>query len=229
MALSFDIHRSQCAMLCEVDLEEKLTLAAALRNSNRSRYDGDPVVFPTVPEAPPEIPGFVLQSRDGTKTLSVSAVRVDVNDDHEARAFSSICALIKEEGEFLKGLAQTLSSSDQVKSGITRVGVVFTLSANLDDAELENIRARFLPSNPGLGENRSELGFLDRLQWQEISVNRWLRLTMARREDRTGSLEVILDFNTVPQVGLIMDDAKIAGFLENLKSQADEEMKVFHD
>jgi hypothetical protein len=52
---------------------------------------------------------------------------------------------------------------------------------------------------------------------------------MAGREDRTGSLEVILDFNTVPQVDLIMDDDKIAGFLENLRSQAEGEMKVFDD
>ena len=216
-------------MFCEVDLEDKLTLAAALRNSNRSRYDGDPLVLPTFPEAPPEIPGFILQSRDGTKTLSVSAARVDVTADHEARAFSSIGAFFEEEGEFFKGLAKTLSNSDQVKSGITRVGVMLTLSANPDDAELENIRARFLPSNFRLGENRAELGFLDRLHWQEIIVNRWLRLTMAGREDRTGSLEVILDFNTVPQVDLIMDDDKIAGFLENLRSQAEGEMKVFDD
>lgn len=228
MALSFDINRSQFALFCQVDLEDKLTLAAALRNADRARFDGDPVFLPSVPDAPPEIPGIILQSRDGNKTLSVSSSRVDATASYDLAAFADIRSLMQTEAEFLVSLAETLSSSDQVNNSINRVGMMVALSANLGDSDLAHVRQQFLRAEFGLGQNRLELGFLDRQQWETLEVNRWFRATAVHEGNGTGSLEIVLDFNTVPQADRIIAEDEIMLFLETLKSRADEEIKVIN-
>ena len=228
MAPAFDINRIQYAMFCQVEMGQKLTLAAALQNSNRSRLDGEPVVLPTPPESPPDIPGFILQSRDGSTTIAVSSTRVDVTVEYEPGTFTNVQDLLEAEEGFILTLSETLANLDPVVSGISRVGVILMLSADLTSVELRDVRDRFLPPNLGLGENRFEVGFLDRQCWPASQVNRWLHFTLAQREDGNASLEIVLDFNTVPQVEGTMDHRSVQEFLETLKPSAVQEMKVFY-
>ena len=227
MALSFEIRSSQCVLFCEVDLREKLSLAAALKDSNRSRFDGEPLLLPIPPDAPAELPAVILQSKDSSIALSMSATRVDVTVNHPSGRFTSIPALLEEEATFLRGIADTLLSSGQVQGQISRVGVVLVMSAQADSLELGRVREQFLTPQVELGERRSEFGFLDRQQWENFRVNRWFRLATSRLEDSSGNVEVILDFNTVPQVDYRLDGNGLGQFLELLKSKADAEMEVF--
>ena len=227
MALSFQINRSQCAMFCRVDLADKLTLAAALRNSNPKRFDGEPMLLPSLPDAPPEIPGIVLSAKDGSASLSVSSTRVDTTLNHPQGSLWDIRSLVDKESSFFQSLAETLSTADQVQTGISRVGVVLTLNAHVDSDELAQIRNRFLNSHFELGQNRVDLRFLDRQMWEEFQVNRWLRLGMMHEQDGTGSLEVILDYNTIPDEDYNLNGTRIGQFLEVLKSKAGEELEVF--
>lgn len=229
MALAFWVNRSQCALFCQVDLTDKLTLAASLRNSNRRRFDGEPVLLPIPPDAPPEIPAILLQSKDGNTSLSVSSARVDVTVNHATEVGQSVRELLVQEGELFRSLAETLSSAEQAQGGISRVGVIVTLNTNLDMSELERVRNRFLIQSFVLGQKRSELRFLDRQMWGQFQVNRWLRLGLSREEDGAGLLEVILDCNTIPEVDYNFDGDGVGKFLELLEHKVDEELKVFDD
>ena len=229
MALAFQINRSQCAMFCRVDFADKLTFAAALRNSNPNRFDGEPVLLPSLPDAPPEIPEIVLSSKDGSTSLLVSSTRVDVTVNHAPEAFANYRALLEEDGSLFRSLAEVISKADQVQSAIGRVGIILALNANLNVSEVEQVRNRFLNSDFRLGQNRVELRFLDRQPWDKFQANRWLRIGMSREEDGTGSLDVILDCNTIPEVNYNLDGNGIGQFLEVLKSKVDEELKVFND
>ncbi len=106
--------------------------------------------------------------------------------------------------------------------------MMVALSANLGDSELAHVRSQFLHVGFGLGQDRLELGFLDRQQWETLEVNRWFRATTMYQGSGTGLLEIVLDFNTVPQADRIITEDEIALFLETIKSRADEEMKVFN-
>ena len=229
MTLSFEIKRSHLVMFCLVDLNEKLSLAAALQNSNRNRFDGEPMLLPPLPDALPEVPGIVLQSKNGSASLTVSAARVDVAVNHPGGAFRTVRDLLGKEEAFFKRVAETLSSSDQVKNTFSRLGMILTISAQLDDSRLAQVRKRFLNPQLETGCHRIELGFLDRQEWGDFQVNRWLRVATSVQDNRSGSLEVTLDFNTIPQMEYNVDSVGVGQFLEMLKSKADSEMKVFND
>ena len=228
MALSFEIRSSQCVLFCEVDLEEKLALAAALKDSNRSRFDGEPLLLPIPPDAPSELPAVVLQSKDSSIALTMSATRVDVTVNHPPGRFTNIPALLEGEATFLRGIADALLNSGHAQSQISRVGVVLVLSAQADSFELGRVRGHFLTPQVTVGGRRSEFGFLDRQQWEDFRVNRWLRLATSQQADGSGSVEVILDFNTVPQLDHRLDSSRLGQFLEMLKSKADAEMEIFN-
>ena len=227
MAFSFEVNQIQFALFCKVNMAEKLNLAAVLQNSNRNRFDGEPLLFPSPPDAPPEIPGFVLQSRDGSTALVASSSRVDINVSYEPGQFPDIPSLLEEEGNFLQGLAEALSEASQVEGDISRMGLSVTLSADLDESEIKRVLDHFLGPVQTMGKSRTELGFLDRQSWGEFQVNRWLRLSISQPSDDSHSLVVMLDFNTVYREGYNISGDEIGQFLEMIKWKTAEEMKVF--
>ena len=213
MVLLMHVRQCQVALFCQVNLEDK--------------FDGEPILIPAIPDSPPEIPGIVLQSKDGTSSLTVSSARVDITTRYEPGAFDNIPTLIESEKDFISTLAESLSRSGQVEGPIRRIGVIVSLAANTDDSTLSSIRARFLSQELQIGQHRTETGFLDRQSWDGFEVNRWLRLTTSRGRDGSGSVEAAFDFNTIPEEDYNICGKAVSSFLEQLKIRADDEMKVF--
>ena len=227
MAPRMYIQQSRFALFCRVSLEDKLTLAAELRNRNRGRFDGEPLLLPTPPTSLPDLPGIVLRSKDGNSSLTVSSVRVDIETRYEGSQFESIPALIESDRDFLTGLADTISKSEQVDGNIERFGIMLFLSTNVDNETLGRVRAEFLNSSISLGQHRTEIGFLDRQSWKGFEVNRWIRLMTAQLPGSSGLLEVALDVNTIPEIDYNMSEESLGRFLEELKARVVGEMEVF--
>jgi hypothetical protein len=53
-------------------ISDKIRLANNINNTLGGLFDGDPVVLPLPPDAPPELPRILLSSKDGKKKLQAS-------------------------------------------------------------------------------------------------------------------------------------------------------------
>ena len=221
--------RVQVALFCQINLEDKLTLAAELRRKNQERFDGEPIMFPTTPNADPGVAAFSLQSKDGNRTLTVSSRRVDVASHYEPESSPVILDAIENERDFILDLVTTLSESEQVDGNVNRIGVLLAVIADIDDSDVDGIRSVFLAPGVTLGRRRFDVVFLDRMPWENFDVNRRMRLAMSQQSNtKDASLELTMDYSTMPGQTHHVDGPWVATFLDQLKVMSAKEMEVLN-
>lgn len=101
------------------------------------------------------------------------------------------------------------------------------MSATLGEEMFGKLRQRFVSAEVDLGQYRTEIGLLDRQSWNSFEVNRWVRLMMSKEPSGPELLEVVLDFNTIPELEYDLDAELLTNFLEQLGPRATNEMRVF--
>ena len=221
--------RVQVALFCRINLEDKLTLAAELRRRNQERFDGEPIMFPPTPDADPGVPAFSLQSKDGNHTLTVSSRRVDVTSHYEPESAPVILDAIEKERDFIFGLVTTLSGSEQVDGNVNRIGVLLAQVADIEDSYIDGIRGIFLAPGITWGRRRFDVVFLDRMPWDNFDVNRRMRLAISQQSNtKAASLELTMDYSTVPGQTHNVDGPWVVTFLDKLKVMSAKEMEVLN-
>ena len=223
------IQRVQVALFCRINLEDKLTLAAELRRRNQDRFDGEPIMFPQTPNDPPGLTAFSLQSKNGNRTLTVSSRRVDVTTQYEPESLPVILDAVENEKDFILDLVTSLSESEQVEGDVNRIGVLLSCIADIDDSVVGGIRSVFLAPGVTLGRRRFEVVFLDRMPWQDFEVNRRMRVAMSQQSNTTtASLELTIDYSTLPGQTHNVNRLWAATFLDQLKAKSVEDMEILN-
>jgi hypothetical protein len=179
-------------------LADKLQLASSLLQPTKGVFDGEPILFPVPDDAPSEIPRIILASKDGKFKCNISKQRIELLyvEDTATKELQELREqLLKVLGEIAKVMKSESSNS------IYRLGFVVDFRF-FHDAPIELIKVRYI--KPGAIEfpRSLELNVLDRMDWDNLTVNRWYRIS-ARTKKKNGEegkeMSVIFDINTIPE------------------------------
>jgi len=179
-------------------LSDKLELASSLLEPVKGIFNGEPILLPIPDDAPPEIPRIILTSKDGKLKCNVSKQYVELIyiEDTPTKALQELREqLLKVLGNITKVMKSKFNSS------IYRLGLV-TRFIVFHDAPIELIKERYI--KPGaIDYPRSlELHVLDRMDWDNLMVNRWYRISVHPKKKTDGEdkeISIIFDINTIPE------------------------------
>ena len=219
------IRKVQVALFCQVNLEDKLTFAAELHRRYQERFDGEPAMSPNVS---PGRPAFSLRSSDGSHTLTANSRRVDVTAQYPAESSLTIAEAIDNEAGLIVELVAALRELEQVEGNIDRMGVLLSLEdADVDDSAVDRVRNMYLAPGVALGQRRSEVMFLDTVPWEEVEVNRRVRLVISPRFGSTPpSLELTAVYTAAPGEADGVTQPWVSVFLDQLKTKCVVELEV---
>lgn len=193
------LRSAQCAFFTRLDLADKLRVGSVLRGALQGILDGEPLVLPSFPDAPAEVPQVILRSKDQSRECTVSSARVDfhyrapdpqgVTQDHIERHLENAKRLHS-------AICQDLGGR------VIRVGLLTQFELRLDEEAALFIRDRFLKPEAPPGKRGVQLSTLGRETWNDIEVNTWVRVRGEHARDDPAAayvLRVASDINSVPE------------------------------
>jgi hypothetical protein len=217
----------QCAFFTRLDLSDKLHIGSVLRAELQDVLDGEPLVLPAFPDAPPQIPQLILRSKDQSHECTVSSARVDFR--HAGQAGDSAAqAGVEHHLEIAKRLH--LAICQKLLARVTRVGVATQFEARLSEQASLFIRDRFLKAEAPPGSREVQLAVLERQTWSDIDVNRWISVKSEHPSDNPAAayvLRVGSDINSVPEIDREFDSATLERFYGLVSSFLAEDLPRF--
>jgi len=188
---------AQVTFFTRVDLTEKLSVATKLRTA-LTLFDGEPLVLPAFPDAPPEIPQIVLRNKATTFQCVVTPVRIDLayvrqpeDQPVPSSPQNSLQTVLDPAPILLSAIHNELSSR------VTRLGLVTQFEVQLSEDANDFVRGHFLCTGAPPGDRALELSFLDRIQFASLTLNRWIRVKT--NPNQPTSLALVVDLNTLAE------------------------------
>ena len=203
---------AQVTFFTRLDLTDKLAVATKLQTALAPLLDGEPLVMPAFPDAPPEIPQIVLRDAVATHQCLVTPARVDLayvpstSDNAEIPSHHSIQTILEPAARLLSLIRTDLSSR------VTRLGLVTQFQLQLDENAIDFARRHFLAPDAPTGRRALELSFLDRIQLASLTVNRWIRIKT--HPNQVSLLALVADLNTLAEEELDLTEAQTAEFFD---------------
>ncbi len=213
----------QLAMMSPaIAIPDKVALAKALSDITQGLFDGEPMIFPLPPDAPPEFPRLVLKSKDERYSVSISSCRVDFFCNNSGQSgqveiashnlFSTLVAMY--------GVVKTATQAH-----ITRCAEVWTWPITLDSA---------LPSKQMLANYLADaVPFADAVEVQlhcrtlvtaaGLEANKWTRIVSTHSQVGAADKNVVsllVDINTLADKAYAFDETLLKRFLEEACSDA---------
>jgi len=180
------------------DLTDSLETAKSLRSKLSDKLDGEPVILPVPDDAPSDIPRILLNSKDSKYTCHVSSIRLELSFSEPGLPKYRLDEL---RNEYLSLISNTLDVvKDQWKSKISGVGIIIELIALAEDpvAYLKNI---YIKDGVLTAPTQLQVMYMDKLQWDDIQINRGYRLFAGEFRDESGSrhkmVTMYCDINTL--------------------------------
>ena len=212
--LVFLVQSTTAILFGTYDLRDKLAKANILHQTVKQIFDGDPFLFPIPDNAPNEIPGIVLRSKDDTYQSIVAPNRVEVTYREKGLPTKEPSAI----RDFYLGILGSFSTVLRSKwnSTIVRLGLVLELISFAEDPVALIVKNYV---REGAIKNPEEIAIhsLSRIKFDELDINRWCRLSSAKTKNAHGErkvLQVVFDLNIVPSEGYSFNEDAIIGFYD---------------
>jgi len=180
------------------DLTDSLETAKSLRTKIIDKLDGEPVILPVPSDAPSGIPRILLNSKDGKYTCYLSNMRLDLSFSEPGLPKYRLDEL---RNEYLSLVSNTLDVvKDQWKSKISAFGITVELVAQAKDpvVHLKNI---YIKDGVLTAPTQLQIQYMDKLQWDDIQINRGYRLFAGELSDESGTrhkmVTMYCDINTL--------------------------------
>lgn len=228
MTYNFQLQQLQTALFTPgINLTKPIDIAQGLISATGTLFDGQPIILPIPPDAPPEVPRIIVKNSNDSYTCNVSKNRIDFIFTEKGN-FRSIR---DEKDKFLNHL---LSLADLFKSNfkisINRIGTIATLLLPLKESSNKFISEKFLKEHLFTGTYEIQFGILKKLQLTGYEVNCWFRLNTLRNmqdvsDDR--AMSVTFDVNTQPEVSYDVSKDQIGIFFNSAIKYIEENLNVY--
>jgi hypothetical protein len=200
MELEFFVRRIQVAIFGDIDLANKIEVAAGLSKTAENLFDGEPTILPIPIDAPPEIPRVILASKDSTRSCNVMPTRLDFFFTQKERPGKKLSEVKEDYLGWLSDIAEVTKAKLKVK--VERLGIITELAIFPEQEPIRFMREMFLREEPFGGSREIHLNILDRFMWDTMEVNRWYRFRCFSSgiAEEPDALHVLIDINTLPEV-----------------------------
>jgi len=210
---------------------DKLSLSAQLIKETGNIFDGDPIMLPIPPDAPPEFPRMILKSKDEKYVLEIKSSRIDfvVKSDQKDKSQKNYPAtLIKDYQDKLQFLSSSIISIFKAK--IVRIGLILNIQFKVNDA-VAVIKKSYVNDSKFTKEAYDlNIGFLNKETLNGIDANIWFRANALRLPEKDKDNKILLvmfDANTVPEKVLDLSDQNITDFTETTIKYLDKNLKSY--
>jgi len=210
---------------------DKLSLSAQLIKESGNIFDGDPIMLPIPPEAPPEFPRMILKSKDEKYILEIKSSRIDfiVKSDEKDKSQKNYPAtLIKDYQNKLQSLSSSIISVFKTK--IVRLGFIINIQFKVNDA-VEIIKKSYISDSKFTKDAYDlNIGFLNKITLNSTNTNIWFRANASRSPDEDKDNKILLvmfDTNTVPEKILDLTAQNITDFTKTTLEYLDKNLKNY--
>lgn len=228
MTYNFQLQQLQIALFTPgINLNRPLDIAQGLISATGTLFDGQPIILPIPPDAPPEVPRIIVKNSNDSYTCNISKNRIDFIFT-EKGMFRS---MRDEKDNFLNHL---LSLVDLFKSNfkisITRIGTIATFLLPLGESSNKFITEKFLKEYLFGGTYEIQFGVLKKLQLAGYGANCWFKLNTFRNmqdvsDDR--AMLVAFDVNTQPEVSYDLNKDQIGIFFNSAIKYIEETIEIY--
>lgn len=228
MPYNFKLQQLQTALFTPgINLTKPIDIAQGLISATGTLFDGQPIILPIPPDAPPEVPRIIVKNSSDTYTCNVSQNRIDFIFT-EKGMFRS---MRDESDKFLNHLLSLIELlKSNLKITITRAGTIATLMLPLKESSNKFISEKYLKEHLFNGTYEIQFGILKKLQLTGYEVNCWFRLNTLRNmkdvsDDRT--MLVTFDVNTQPEVSYDLSKDQIGIFFNSAIKYIEENLNIY--
>jgi hypothetical protein len=204
---------------------DKLKIASTINEYVSGLFDGDPVIVPLPEDAPSELPGMHLRSKDERYNFLVARNRIDLFfQPKEDITFPPL-------GLFETFLSLFQFLQEHVHTQFTRCAMVTTWMMELEKPSgAEYLRANYLrPDAPIKDPDELELHYLTKDTIAGFDVNKWTRMKSARRLSEPGQntfVIALIDINTLSEKNYTFDRDTLQRFLNESSQVANDTIQT---
>lgn len=228
MSYNFKLQSLQTALFTPgVDLSRPLEVAQGLISATGNLFDGQPIILPIPPDAPPEVPRIIVKNANNSYACNVSQNRIDFNFTEKGTH-----GTLKDKSDkylnYLLSIVEMLKSN--LKISITRIGTIATLLLSLQESSNKFIVEKFLKEHLFDGSYDVQFSILKKLQLTGYEVNCWFRLNTLRKvEDPTNDKAVLvtLDVNTQSEIPCDFNKDQIGIFFNSAIKYIEESIGIY--
>lgn len=228
MTYNFQLQKIQTALFTPgINLAKPLDVAQNFINFTESLFDGQPVILPIPPDAPPEIPRIILKNSNDSYSCNISQNRVDFIFTEKGTPRS----LSDEKDIFLRYLLLNVELlKNKQKVSINRVGTAITFLLPLLESSNKFINEKFLKERLFTDVYEVQFGVLKRLKLSNYEINCWFKLnTLRNTEDPSDdkAASVTFDINTRPDIYYDLNVEQVTMFYKSALSHIEENIKIY--
>src|SRR3989344_2896066 len=212
-------------------LSDKLILSSQLIKETGNFLNGDPIMLPIPPDAPPEFPRMILKSKNEKYLLEIKSSRIDfiVKDDQADKSQKNYPAqLIKDYQTKLQSLSSSIINIFKTK--VIRLGFVLNLQFKVNDA-VEAVKKSYIKDIKFTKDIFDvNAGFLNKITINNLTTNIWFRVNALRSPEKDKDNKILLvmfDMNTVPEKILDLTDRNIIDFTNSSLEYLDKNLKNY--
>ena len=208
------------------NLTNKIEVANALNKRVRRVLDGEPVFFPISSDAPAEIPRIILESKDRRYVNNIAMDRLELIYNEQGKPRREIGDLREDYLRLVRDIAEVVKV--ELKADVFRLGFIARFLAFPSDP-VQLIMSSFIQEGAIRNPFGLQVHVLDRMNWNELDVNRWYRLSSIEMSEATGggkALSVVFDVNTISAKRYEFGASSITAFYDRASTYAAENIKV---
>jgi len=228
MSYTFQLQQLQTALFTPgVNLTKPLDIAQGLISATEPLFDGQPIILPIPPDAPPEIPRIIVKNSNGSYACNVSQNRVDFIFT-EKGIFRPIRGESDQFLNYLLSIVDFLKSD--LKISINRIGIITMLLLPLRESSSRFIAQKFLKEQLFSDTYEIQFGILKRSQLTGYDVNCWFRLNTLRNVNDPSNDRMMLvtyDINTQPEVSYDLNKDQVGIFFNFTIKYTEEDLKIY--
>lgn len=228
MSYNFQLQQLQAVLFTPgIDLSKPLNIAQGLISATGNLFDGQPIMLPIPPDAPPEIPRIIVKNARGTYTCNVSKNRIDF-------IFSAKDTPLTLKDGSDKFLNHLLTLADflrnSFKMSINRVGTIGTLVLTLQESSNKFIPVKFLKEHLFGDTYEIQFGVLKKVPLAGYEANCWFKMNTLRNtkdlaDDR--AMSITFDINTQQEATYDLNKDQIGLFFNSAIKYVEESLKIY--
>lgn len=193
---------------------DKLKAASAINDNLSGLFDGDPIILPLPEDAPSEIPGIQMCSKDGRYNLSIARSRLDFAFKYKEEEEN----LFPIPGLFERFLSIFQYFRDNTHTQITRCAIVNNWIVELENPAADFLLSKYIRSGtPIIRPYELELHYLTKESIAGFESNKWTRIKSARKINEPEQNRFIafhMDINTLVEIPYEFNRESLRLFLD---------------
>lgn len=223
------LHIQTALFLATLDFIKKLELASAIQAASNGILDGEPVLLPTPPNPPVDLPILIIQSENKTRVCQIAPGRVDVVYQQRLEQLTDLSSSL----DFTEHITLTKNIWQKIQSGFKgsayRIGFV-TRRIALEPTAQNWLRTSFLKDHHFDLARELQVHALHKHELASYHVNRWVRLKATPAPegmDAESILQLEVDINTLPEMHLDLSAEDVDVFSQHALQLTKETVQQF--